>query len=269
MRAAAIAVVLFSVFACNKVEPAKLQPLVAAQPVSATVEAAVLGKLVIVVDDVGYRMDRLRELLKIPLDLTIAVLPDTPYDQRSAELARAAGRQVIVHMPMEPEDYPKVDPGPCALTRSMTGSEIKTTLKRCLEMVPGAVGMNNHMGSSFTRDKTSMAHVGDYLAQTHWFFLDSLTTPDSVAAEVISARNIPTGRRDFFADHDRNRKQIESQFMKAIALAKKRGHAILICHPYAVTIYVLQKLFNKSVFAKVQVVPAGDLIASAQTRIQE
>ncbi len=110
----------------------------------------------IIVDDLGGDLGMMQEFLDLQLNLTVAVLPNVPHARAVAELAHAAGREVLLHIPMEPRDYPAVDPGEQALMVDLSREEVQHRLRGYLQTVPWVVGANNHMGSRFTESHEGM-----------------------------------------------------------------------------------------------------------------
>jgi uncharacterized protein len=214
----------------------------------------------IIVDDLGQDLTSARALLDIDLALTFAVLPDLPYSTRVAHLAASRGREVILHIPMQPQDYPAKNPGHNALLTDLSEDEIRRRLAAYLAQVPEAVGGNNHMGSAFTRDRAGMRVVMSEFAERGLFFVDSLTTGGSLVSEVANEFDLPRGVRDVFLDNEADVAQIRKELRRLIRLAKRNGSAIAIGHPYPETIEALR--LEQASFARegVRVVPVSYLL---------
>jgi len=208
----------------------------------APVYPAVKGpKLVIVIDDVGENLAVLKGLLKLNLPLVYAVWPMGSHTTESVRLIHKAEHDLIIHYPMEPKAYPKVDPGPGALFTSMKAGKIRKTMEKYMAMVPGAIGANNHMGSRFTESGPGMRVALSTFKKHGLFFLDSMTTPKSVARSVAQKIKIPFYKRDVFLDNVKEVPAIIHQLRKAERIAKRRGRAIAIGHNYAVTLSALRQ----------------------------
>jgi hypothetical protein len=140
---------------------------------------------------------------------------------------------------MEPLDYPKIDPGPGALLVGMDQAKVQGIIAANLEQVPQAVGMNNHMGSRFTSSRQGMLTALAEIQGRQLFFLDSLTSPDSVARQAAHQTQTPYLRRNIFLDNTREPQAISYQLQKAEQLALSQGQAIAIGHPYEATLQAL------------------------------
>lgn len=216
--------------------------------------------LVIVIDDMGDNYAKGQAALGLPGPLTFAVLPHSPFGSKLAKQAVAKGKEVMLHAPMEnTHDRPL---GPGALTHDLDKQAYIDRLQSNLKSVPGAVGINNHMGSLLTTLKPQMEWTMDVVRQNNLFFIDSRTTSESVAWKVARQQGIPYLRRDIFLDHERTLEFIHQQFEKALKIAQKEGYAVAIGHPYPVTVDYLK-------WALPQLDRLGIRLATASSLIDE
>lgn len=201
------------------------------------------ARVAIVLDDCGQRLDLMQRAVRIDVPLTFAVIPHLEHSRASAELAAAAGHEVIVHQPMEPEGHPAFDPDGAIVT-GMGASEVRDVLARSLASVPHAVGMNNHMGSRATASPTLMGHVLGAVAATPGprgplYFLDSRTSAETVALDTARRLGVPTARRHVFLDNEDDPVHVRRQLEELLATAREEGEAIGIGHLKPVTLTVL------------------------------
>ncbi|MFZ5587474.1 MAG: divergent polysaccharide deacetylase family protein [Thermodesulfobacteriota bacterium] len=196
-------------------------------------------RVAIVIDDLGHSLEAAHKLLALDLPLGFSVLPFSAHGREVAQEARARGREVLLHLPMEPKSYPGLNPGPGALLARMGPERLRQAVQAALEQVPGVAGMNNHMGSRLTEDRQAMQAVCEVLRQRGLFLLDSLTSPHSQAWRLAQAMGVAFARRDLFLDHDPGREAVTAQIARLIELAKLRGQAVAIGHPHASTIQAL------------------------------
>jgi len=197
------------------------------------------GRLAIVLDDAGASVDVVKEVADLPAAVAVAVLPNA---LRSAEVARGLGaqrRELLLHMPMEPIGNHGPGAGEGAVEVGLPAAEIRLRVERALAVVAGARGVNNHMGSRATADPAAMRAVMDVLRARGLFFLDSRTTPDSVAEQVAREDGIPTMRRDVFLDVVSEPGAIRRALDQAVARAQSQGSAVAIGHVHPLTIEVL------------------------------
>ena len=219
------------------------------------------GPLVaIIVDDLGADLVMMQDFLDLQLNLTAAVLPNVPHARAVAELAHASGREVLLHVPMEPRDYPAANPGEQALMVDLPTAEVQKRLRGYLQTVPWVVGANNHMGSRFTESREGMRGVLQILKDQGLFFVDSRTTAASVAIVEAEGMEIAHAERDLFLDNDINEEAIRRQIRKLIGIAKEQGSAIGICHPHRETYAALKKEAPGFAAAGVKLVAVSALI---------
>lgn len=189
------------------------------------------GTLVIVIDDVGYNMKQLEPFLAFPGALTMAVLPNVPYSKKAAERIHAAGKELILHQPMEA--IGNLDEGGGALRSGMSAAEMVRTIERNVMQLPGAVGMNNHMGSAATRDPVIVETVLDTTRRLGLYFLDSMTIGDSLVGPIAARKRVRTWERDVFLDNKPDRESMEKVIAEGKRIASRYGRAVLIGHVWS------------------------------------
>ena len=198
------------------------------------------GRLVIVMDDLGLDLGYARALALLPVPVTFSVLPRLPQTRGVAALAREYGCELLLHQPMEPVDLSK-HPGAGALFVGVGTERLRRLLLENLAQVPGAVGLNNHMGSRFTQDSQGVREVVRVAAEQGLFVLDSRTHERSLLARAAEQAGVPTLRRDVFLDVVRETAAIEFQLRKAEQLARQQGQAVAIGHPHPETLQALRR----------------------------
>ncbi len=216
-------------------------------------------RVAIIIDDIGYDRQLLRKLLAFDIPLTFAVLPQSPFFQSSVKAIRARGREIMLHQPMEPEEYPQVDPGPGALLASMSPDDLIDQLNRNLDALPGVKGVNNHMGSRLTAESTRMYQVFSVLKERQLFFVDSRSTVATVCRPSASMFQVPFAERDIFLDHFQEAGFVRKQFKALMHEADKHGQAVAIGHPYPVTVDVFQE-FLPTLKKRVTLVSASEIV---------
>ena len=208
------------------------------------------AKVAIVIDDMGQDIRQLRDILEIDAPISIAVLPFLPYSKDIATEAGSKGREVLLHLPMEPKDSNNNDPGKGAVFTDMTEAQVTEQVRRDIEAVPYITGVNNHMGSRFTEDERLMRIVLNIAKTKNLFFLDSKTTSKSTGYRLAKEMEVKTASRQVFLDNEEDINYIKGQILELVEIAKKRGSAIAIGHPHPSTIAALKEmipLLNKDV----------------------
>ncbi len=197
--------------------------------------------LVLVMDDLGQSMPAVRQLLALPYPVTFAIWPDSGHAREADFEAHAAGREIIVHQPMEPLGYPKIKPGPGALLHGATDASIEEQIRLALAKVPHAVGLNNHMGSRFTQNRAGVGAVLRVLREKKLLALDSMTHPASVLYGEATRMGLPALKRDVFLDVTARKEAVLRQLRIAEKVALLTGRAIAIGHPLPETLAALKE----------------------------
>ncbi|KUG23138.1 putative periplasmic protein yibq [hydrocarbon metagenome] len=224
-----------------------------------------LRQVAIIIDDIGYDLKQIQELLKINADITFAVLPLCPHSRDAAEMFHKANKETLLHLPMEPLSYPREKPGQGALFTDMSNEEIVFQLEKNIAAVPHISGVNNHMGSKFMMDEKKLAVVFSKLKKKKLFFVDSRTTPDTktfVAAEKVG---LPVAVRNIFLDNNRDYNEI---YNILISVAKKNGDnspVIIIGHPYPETIRAVSDAVKVLKEKEISIVPVSRIIKKQKT----
>ncbi len=192
----------------------------------------------IVIDDLGRSLEDLDRFAGLEIPITYSVLP---FEVRTPEVVarlRRRGVELMCHLPMEAKG--DADPGPGALYRSMSRAELASATRRALDAVPGAVGVNNHMGSGLAAEREALTAVLTVVAERDLFFLDSRTSADTLGYTLARRLGVPAAERQVFLDTSRDREFIRRQFAELLAVAEERGGAIGIGHPYPETLEILR-----------------------------
>jgi len=217
-------------------------------------------RLAIVIDDLGNELAPARRLAGWPEPVAGAVLPGLAYSAASARALSEGGKQVLLHLPMEPQGFPRVRPGPGVILRAQSDGEITQTLEADLATVPGAAGVNNHMGSAATADPRVMRAVARVLSHRGLFFVDSRTTDATVAERTAEEESVPSARRRVFLDDVATEAAVKERLDEALERARTEGSAIAIGHPYPATLAVLERELPTAGEKGVKLVKVGDLV---------
>lgn len=196
------------------------------------------SKLAIVIDDVGYHSKEDTAIFAMPREISVAIIPAAPYARVRNQEAKSQGRDILIHMPMQPISAIKIEDG--GLHLGMSAAQVNDRVNTAKNIVRDAIGMNNHMGSAATADPQLMTYLMTALQEKHLFFLDSRTIGKSVAGKIAKEQGVRSLDRHIFLDDSNEFADVQSQFQTAIHYARKHGTAIVIGHPRPNTIAVLQ-----------------------------
>jgi uncharacterized protein len=221
-----------------------------------------LSQVAIIIDDMGMDMEIARKLGAIDADITFSVLPQEKYTQEVGEYLRKHGKEVLLHLPMEGGNGK--NPGLGAILHDTDPAQAQKILEDSLGRVPMAIGVNNHMGSVVTQDEVIMKALFSTIKEHGLFFIDSLTTGNSVCRVVAAEAKLPFQARDVFLDNDQTYQYIAGQLDELVVVAKHRGEAIGICHPHPATVEALVKEVPRLKEKGIEVVRVSRLVDNSR-----
>lgn len=240
----------------------------ARKPKSFVPHSGRVGRIVIMIDDVGLNRRQSQAALDLPAPMTLAFLPYAPQLPEITGRAKAKGHELMIHVPMEPMSA-TTDPGPMALRDGMSAESIRLNLSKVFQSFSGYVGINNHMGSKLTQNPDAMRVVMEELAQRDLLFVDSKTSPKSVAANMAAARGLRYAQRDVFLDHEDTPEFVAGALRKMERIAARDGLAIGIGHPKANTINALKRWIPTLKDKNLVLVPVSSVVEREPLKIGE
>lgn len=225
----------------------------------APAKAETKPRIAIIIDDLGYGWPAGVRSIALPGPVACAVLPGTPHGARLAERAHRAGKQVLLHLPMQSIDDVERVSG--VLHLDTTRHQFAARIASDLASVPYVTGINNHRGSLLTRHPGHMAWLMEELAvRRDLYFIDSYTTAASVALGIARESGIAAARRDVFLDPDREPATVRREFDRLISLARRNGTALAIGHPYPATLALLEQELPRLAAYGIELVSPGELV---------
>jgi polysaccharide deacetylase 2 family uncharacterized protein YibQ len=222
--------------------------------------AGQLPRIAIIIDDLGYQLPAGRRVIALPGPVVCAILPGAPRARTLAAAANANGKEVLVHLPMQAVAHEGRVEG-TRLSLDMSRGHFSATFAEALESVPHAVGINNHRGSLLTRHPGHMQWLMEEITEREGlFFIDSFTTHQSVALQVANEFGVRAKKRDVFLDSNPSSASLLSEFERLKTLARTRGNAIAIGHPYEATLAFLEKALPQLEAEGFNLVPVSELV---------
>lgn len=216
----------------------------------------------IIIDDIGDRLPHGRRSVSLPGPVACAFLPHAPHTERLAREAHAAGKEVMLHQPMQSTAGRALGPG--AVTLDMDQQGFLATVEDNLRSVPHVIGVNNHMGSLLTRHPGHMSWLMRDLRARGLFFVDSRTSAQSVAAQMAGEAGVPHLSRQVFLDHDDSIEAVTAQYQRLLRIARRDGWAVAIGHPYESTLTVLEAQLPRLQQEGIALIPVAEMIRRQQ-----
>jgi len=229
---------------------------------SAPLAAGQIPRIAIIIDDLGYELLAGERTIALPGPVACAILPGAPRARYLANVANAQGKEVLLHLPMQAVG-PEMSVEATRMTLDMSRSSFAATFDAAFDSVPHAIGINNHRGSLLTRHPGHMQWLMEELLQHEGlFFVDSFTTAQSVALQIASELGVHATRRDVFLDPDKTSLTLQREFERLKSVARKRGSAIAIGHPYELTLALLERELPRLAEQGFDLVPVSELVAN-------
>ena len=231
-------------------------------PMTSFAAAPAPAYVAIIIDDIGNNLASGERAVRLPLPLTYAMLPHSPFAALLAQIAHQQGKEVMLHMPMANLGGAPLGPG--ALTVGQSRSEFIAAIDAAINQIPFIRGVNNHMGSQLTQQPQQMSWLMTEIKFRNLYFIDSRTTPMTVAATLARERHVHSSSRDVFLDNEQSFESIDRAFKTLLAKAKRDGTAIGIGHPYPATLDYLARVAPSLNARNITLLPVSALIARQQ-----
>jgi len=216
-------------------------------------------KVAFIIDDLGYETEVAKKIMELEFPIALSILPFLQYSEFIAEEGRKNNREIMLHLPMEPNNS-DANPGPGAIKSYMSEEEIRQAVRDCILNFPYIIGVNNHMGSKITEDREIIKIVLEEIKGYSLFFIDSITTEDSIAYEVAQEMEIKSAVRSVFLDNENDMEYIKRQMLEVQETALREGEVIAIGHSRVNTFYVLKRMVPELIKAGIEVVPVSELV---------
>lgn len=219
------------------------------------------ARLAIIIDDIGYNKAQSERAARLNGKFTLAVLPFTPHGFSSAQLAHKSGKELMLHLPMSALKNQYLGKG--GLVSGMEKATFLNIIRQDLASIPHIKGVNNHMGSRLTQEAEPMQWLMTELRPRGLYFVDSRTSAQTKAFDIAKSHQVPGLKRDVFLDDSNDPSAIEAELKRAIKLARERGAAVAIGHPYSATLDILENIEPLLQKQGVRLVYASQLVAPA------
>ncbi len=216
-------------------------------------------KAAFIIDDLGYETEVAKKMMELEYPIALSILPFLQYSEFTAEESKKNNKEIMLHLPMEPNNS-DANPGPGVIKSYMSEKEISQAVRKCILDFPYAIGVNNHMGSKITEDREIMKVVLEEIKGYNLFFIDSMTSKNSIAYEVAQEMGIKSAVRSVFLDNNNDMEYIKGQMLEVLETALRKGEVIAIGHSRINTFYVLKRMIPELIRAGIEIVPVSELV---------
>jgi polysaccharide deacetylase 2 family uncharacterized protein YibQ len=233
--------------------------LIANDLASSQEEISFSPKVAFIIDDLGYETEVAKKMIELEFPITLSILPFLQYSKFIAEEGKKNNQEIMLHLPMEPSN-PSANPGPGAIKSYMSEEEIRHSVIDSIVNFPYIIGVNNHMGSKITENRKIMEIVLEEIKGHNLFFIDSMTSKDSIAYKVAQEMGIKAAVRSVFLDNENDMEYIKGQMLEIQETALRKGEVIAIGHSRINTFYVLKRMIPELIKAGIEIVPVSKLV---------
>jgi len=218
-------------------------------------------QIALIIDDIGYCIPRARQFLRLNIPITFSILPRVPHSRELAREIAEHGHDVMLHQPMEPYNS-RLDPGPGALYEGDDPSRISGVIEDNIAEVPGAIGVNNHMGSRLTECQPEIQEALRVIKRNELFFVDSRTSLRSKAYRTARNLHLTADRRNVFLDTVRSESTILYRLNQLRRCAYRYGHAIGIGHPFPETACAIEYFLRNPKTSDISFVHISEIMSA-------
>ena len=189
------------------------------------------GRVAVVLYGLGEDVALASEVLARSQPFAVAVPATGSGREAMRKAARAGGHELVLQVPMEPEKYPAVSPGPGTLLVTMSAGRIQKELHGALDEAGDVVAVANLMGSLATQDEAFMTAFFRELRRANVTFLHVQPVPRAVCRPLASRLGTAYDEPDATLDAESRMAKpaaLSRAWKEALARAERRGHAIVL-----------------------------------------
>ena len=173
------------------------------QPIQPVEKQSIPPQIAIIIDDLGHSLSLVESLFDIDCSLTLSILPGLRHSARLAKEMKEAGFEVILHLPLEPEEVSEEYLELGTIMTGMSQEEVRELIAKHLHpLLPWIVGVNTHMGSKATADEDLMRIVLGEIKKRELYFIDSRTAKNSLAFQIAKSLGLRVAVRQVFLDSE-------------------------------------------------------------------
>ncbi|MER9129843.1 divergent polysaccharide deacetylase family protein [Mesorhizobium sp. M0768] len=196
-------------------------------------------------------------IAKLPAEVTLAFAPQGNSIGRWMQVARQSGHEVIMQVPLEPFDYPNVNPGRNTLTVAATPDENLKNLRWALSRTTNYTGVMNYMGARFSADATAMGPLMAELGKRGLAYVDDGSSARSLAPELALKDGVPFVGGDTAIDAVQDRGAILKKLDGLEATARAKGFAVGIGSAFDLTVDTVSSWVTEAKKRGIEIVPVS------------
>jgi polysaccharide deacetylase 2 family uncharacterized protein YibQ len=188
------------------------------------------ARLALVLYGFGDDPEAAAAFFRLPAPFAVAVVPGARWSPAMLRAARAAQREIVLHVPLEPVNYPQVNPGPGTLLVTIPPARITGTLRRWLDQAGPVSAVANHMGSLATQDMAVMGAVYRELRRRGLPFVHLQPAAGAVCKALAAERGVAYEEPDVTLDAEARAadgRALERRWKDTLERARERGRLVV------------------------------------------
>jgi polysaccharide deacetylase 2 family uncharacterized protein YibQ len=194
-------------------------------------------------------------IAKLPAEVTLAFAPQGNSIGRWMQTARQTGHEIVMQVPLEPFDYPNVNPGRNTLTVAATADENLKSLRWALSRTTNYTGVMNYMGARFSADAAAMGPFMAELGKRGLAYIDDGSSARSLAPGLALKDGVPFVAGDTSIDAVQDRGAILKKLDELEATARAKGSAIGIGSAFDLTVDTVTSWVAEAKKRGIEIVP--------------
>jgi polysaccharide deacetylase 2 family uncharacterized protein YibQ len=223
------------------------------------------ARVAIVIGGLGLSQTGSQQAIQtLPPEVTLAFSPEGNSLLRWMQAARQDGHEVLMQIPLEPYDYPRVNPGRNTLTVDASPAATLENLHRAMGRITNYTGVMNYMGARFTAEPEAMTTVIQDIAKRGLLYLDDGTSARSKAEGISAQQGAPFAAADLLIDASQDRGTILKKLDELERIARAKGTAIATGSAFDVTVEAVTSWANEAKARGIEIVPVSALVRDPQ-----
>ncbi|MCF6125671.1 divergent polysaccharide deacetylase family protein [Mesorhizobium sp. M7A.F.Ca.CA.001.07.2.1] len=203
-------------------------------------------------------------IAKLPAEVTLAFAPQGNSIGRWMQAARQSGHEIVMQVPLEPFDYPKVNPGRNTLTVAASADENLKSLHWALSRTTNYTGVMNYMGARFSADAAAMEPFIAELGKRGLAYIDDGSSARSLAPDLALKDGVPFVAGDMAIDAVQDRGEILKKLDSLEATARAKGTAVGIGSAFDLTVDTVSSWVVEAKKRGIEIVPISAVAIDPQ-----
>jgi uncharacterized protein len=203
-------------------------------------------------------------IAKLPAEVTLAFAPQGNSIGRWMQAARQSGHEIVMQIPLEPFDYPNVNPGRNTLTVAASPDENLKSLHWALSRTTNYTGVMNYMGARFSADAGAMGPFMAELGKRGLAYVDDGSSSRSLAPDLALKDGVPFVAGDTSIDAVQDRGAILKKLDELEATARAKGSAVGIGSAFDLTVDTVSSWVMEAKKRGIEIVPISAVAIDPQ-----